>query len=173
MGMESFPYKFVLLLHLTLVIVGFGSSFVYPMLASKSKGLPWKERYAVDHSVFGVQKYLTSIPIYAAIAAGILLVILSDKVWEFKQTWVSVAFLVSLIAILIATLLHGPNLKAMDGLLEKLADGTAAPGKDGGPPKEVAELEERTSKAAMFGGLLHLCFAVLIIDMIWKPGVGL
>jgi len=172
MGMDSFPYKFFLLLHLTLVIVGFGSSFVYPVLATKSKSMDWKERYAIDHATFGVQKYLTSIPIYAAIVAGIILVVLSDTVWEFKQTWVSVAFVVSLVAILIATLLHAPNLKAMDALLEKLASGTAKPGNDGGPPKEVAELEERTSKAGMFGGLLHLCFAILIIDMIWKPGLG-
>jgi len=173
MGTETSVYKFVLLLHLTLVIVGFGSSFVYPVLASKARAMEWKERYAVDHAVFGVQKYLTTFPIYGAIAAGIFLVIWSDQVWAFKQTWVSVAFAVALVAVLIAALLHTPNLKAMDALTEKLASGTAQPGKDGGAPKEVAELEERTSKSAMFGGLLHLCFLILVIDMIWRPGVGL
>ncbi len=173
MEMGSFGYNVVLLLHLGLVIVGFGSSFVYPVLATKSKNMDWKERYALDHAVFGVQKYLTTFPIYGAILAGIGLVAISEmdnKQWQFKQTWVSAAFVLALVAILIAQFLHTPNLKAIDELTEKLANGTAKPGKDGGPPKEVAEVEERQAKAGMFGGALHLIFFLLIIDMIWKPG---
>jgi hypothetical protein len=173
MEMGSFAYNVVLLLHLGLVIVGFGSSFVYPVLATKSRALDYKERYALDHAVFGVQKYLTTFPIYGAILAGIGLVVISEmdnKQWQFKQTWISAALTLALVAVLVAQFLHVPNLKAMDELTEKLANGTAKPGKDGGAPKEVAELEERSSKAAMFGGILHLLFLLLIIDMIWKPG---
>jgi len=171
--MGSFLYNFVLLLHLGLVIVGFGSSFVYPALASKSKAMEWKERYALDHAVFGVQKYLTTFPIYGAILSGIGLVVISEmdnKQWQFKQTWVSLAFVLALVAVLIAQFLHAPNLKAIDALTEKLASGNVKPGKDGGAPEEVAEVEERTAKAAMYGGVLHLLFLLLVIDMIWKPG---
>src|SRR4051812_22453502 len=78
MEMGSFAYNVVLLLHLGLVIVGFGSSFVYPVLATKSRALDYKERYALDHAVFGVQKYLTTFPIYGAILAGIGLVVISE-----------------------------------------------------------------------------------------------
>ena len=65
--------------------------------------------------------------------------------------------------------LHAPNLKKMDELGAKLSSGEVKGGQ-GGPPAELAELQERGKKAAMFGGILHLLFALLLIDMIWKPG---
>ena len=40
-------------------------------------------------------------------------------------------------------------------------------------PKEVVELEERAGKAGAFGGLLHVIWLLLMIDMIWKPGLDL
>ena len=56
-------------------------------------------------------------------------------------------------------------------LSEKLANATpGAQGEPGGKPKEVAEIEERGSRASMYGGILHLFFLLLMIDMIWKPG---
>ena len=170
MGMDSFTYKFVFLLHLTAVVVGFGSAFVYPMLSSRARKLEPKEAYAVNHAAYGIGRYLTSYPIYAAIVFGILLVVLSDQNFKFSQTWVSVAFVVVICAVLLNVFLHEPNLKAMDALQEKLANGTVTPGKDG-KPKEVTELQERGSRAGMYGGVLHLFFLILMIDMIWKPGL--
>ena len=60
----------------------------------------------------------------------------------------------------------------MDELEEQLVVGSVKAGADGGPPKEVAELGERSSKAAMYGGVLHVIWLLLMIDMIWKPGLG-
>jgi hypothetical protein len=39
-----------------------------------------------------------------------------------------------------------------------------------GPPPQVAELEARGKKAAMFGGILHLLLTLLLLDMVFKPG---
>lgn len=169
MGTEAFLYKFVFLLHITLVVVGFGSSFVYGLLAVQARKLEPKESYAVNHAAFSISKYLTTYPIYAAMVCGIILVVLSDKLFTFSQTWVSLAFVLSLVAILVANLLLYPNTKAMDALQEKLASGQVTPGADGGPPKEVAELQERGGKQGMYSGILHLIFLLLMIDMIWKP----
>lgn len=169
MGPESFVYKLFFLFHLTAVIVGFGSSFVYPMLASKGRGLPPKESYAITHAVMGVSTFITTIPIYVAIACGLALVGISDKTWTFSQQWVSIACVLSLIAVLVAGFLHVPNLKAMEKLQDTLANGTPTPSKEG-PPKEVLELQQRGPKAGMYGGILHLMFLLLVIDMIWKPG---
>jgi hypothetical protein len=169
MGQDAFAYQFVFLLHLTLVVVGFGSSFVYGLLAVQARKLEPKESYAVNHAAFSVSKYLTTYPIYAAMVCGIALVVLSDKLFTFSQTWVSLAFVLSLIGILVMNFLLYPNTKAMDALQEKLASGAAKPGPDGGPPKEVAELQERGSKQGMYSGVLHLLFLLLMIDMIWKP----
>jgi low affinity Fe/Cu permease len=167
MGYGSFLFQVVYLFHLSCVIVGFGSSFVYPVLAVKSRKLPMRESYAINHAAFEVSPYLTSYPIYAAGAAGVLLIILSDQAIGFSSTWISIAFLVFILAVLVAVFLHAPNLKAMDALQAKLVD--ASPGE---APPEVAELEERGQKAAMYGGLLHLLFALILLDMVFKPGLS-
>ena len=171
MGYQTFVYQVVYLIHLACVIIGFGSSFVYPMLAAKARKLPIREAYAINHTALEVSPYLTSYPIYGAGAAGLVLVVLSDKVYSFSQTWISAAFALYILALLVALFLHSPNLKAMDALQAKLVDGPELPAGSAAPP-EVAELEERGQKAAMYGGLLHLFWLALMIDMIWKPGIG-
>ncbi len=170
MGTTGFLYKFFFLLHLSLVVVGFGSSFIYPLLSSRAKGLSPKEAYAVNHTAFSVSKYITTFPIYAAGAFGIALVIVSDEVFKFSQQWVSIAFLLFIIGIVFSYFVHTPNLKAIDELNGRLVSGSV----DGTPgtPKEVKELEERNARVGMYGGILHLIFLLLMIDMIWKPGLG-
>ena len=171
MGYGGFTYQVVYFIHLACIVVGFGSSFVYPFLAAKARGLPPREAYAINHTALEISPYLTSYPIYGAGAAGVILIILSDQVFDFSQTWISVALLVYVLAVLVALFLHSPNLKAMDALQAKLVDAPAgAPGTEA--PPEVAELEERGQRAAMYGGILHLFWLILMIDMIWKPGLG-
>ena len=78
------------------------------------------------------------------------------------------------IASVISQGFHIPNLKAMLGLQEELAAmgpppqsaGAAA----GGPPPQVLELQERGKRAGMYGGILHLLFALILLDMVFKPG---
>lgn len=171
MGISGTIYKTLFLLHLLAIIVGFGSSFVYPMLAAKTKDLEPKERYAVNHAAFSVSKFLTSYPLYAAGLFGLLLIPASDETWKFSQAWISTAFLLYVLVLLVAVFLHGPNLKAMDELGAKLAAGQVTPPKGDGPPKEVREMTERASKAGMYGGVLHVFFLLLMLDMIFKPGM--
>jgi hypothetical protein len=171
LGYDLGIFKVVYLIHLAAVVIGFGSSFVYPVLAAKARKLPVREAYAINHTALEVSPFLTSYPIYVAGASGLILVFIGDPITSFSQTWVSIAMLVFVLAVLVAVLLHGPNLKAMDQLQAELLD--APPGESGSaPPPEVAELEERGQKAAMYGGLLHVAWLILMIDMIWKPGWG-
>lgn len=171
----SLVYRIVFFLHVLAVIVGFGSSFVYPMLAAASRKLDDPgQKYAINHAALGVSKMITTPVIYAAGALGVLLVLLSGQdgvmTIKFSETWISIALLLFIIAVAVAAGLHVPNLKAMDGLAEKLAAGQATPSK-AGPPKEVLELQERGKKAGMYGGILHLLFLLLLLDMIFKPGI--
>jgi hypothetical protein len=164
----TFVYKLFFLLHLVAVIVGFGTSFVYPVLRVRARSLSRRDAHTLNHAALAIHNYLTMIPIYAAGAFGIVLVLVSEEAWKFSQTWVSVAFLLFILAVALAVFLHLPNLKSMDKLEAELvaAEGSTE------APKQVAEYEERGSKAAMYAGLLHLLWFVLMIDMIWKPGLG-
>ena len=170
----GFIYDVVLLLHLLAVVVGFGTSFVWPVLAAKARKMEPAQGYLLTSTALQLGKPLSTYPIWAAGGFGLILVIISSADdfgrWGFDQTWISVALLLFIVASLIASFLHYPNLKAMDALQARLVSGEAKPTPNG-PPVEVLELQERGKQAAMYGGLLHLLFLLLMIDMVWKPGV--
>jgi uncharacterized membrane protein len=172
MGVGGSLYKVFLLLHLAVVVVGFGSNFVYPVLNARVRGLGPKERFAVAHAAYQADRALTTGPIVASGILGVILVILSDKAWTFAQTWVSIALLLYFVAIGVLIFLVAPNARAMDELGARLARGQITASKSGGPPKEAVELEARAGKAGAFGGIIHTVWFLLMIDMVWKPGLG-
>ena len=71
-----------------------------------------------------------------------------------------------LVALGVSLGLHGPNLKRMLALQREMA---AAGPPQGGPPPQLAELQARGKKAGMFGGILHLLFVLILLDMVFKP----
>jgi hypothetical protein len=167
LAFDDFGYRFLFLLHIVFVIVGFGTSFAYPALASRARKLPPVEGHAISHATLEMSKPFTTYPIWAAGLSGIILVGASEQ-WKFSQAWVSIALVLFIGAVLFAWFVHVPNLKKMDALQEELLalDG---PPPAGGRPPQVEELETRGKRAGMNGGLLHLVFLLLVIDMIWKP----
>jgi hypothetical protein len=175
MKLGGFGHELFLFLHILCAIVGFGSTFVYPALASRARKLPPEQGYAISHTALDISKVVSRPFIYLTGIFGIVLVYIygntiDDMGEAFSQTWITIAFVLFIIGICVSEFLHSPNLKAMDALQEKLVSGAAGAPTGGGPPTEVAELQERGKKAGMFGGLLHLTFLLLLIDMIWKPG---
>lgn len=166
--MGDFAEKLFYLLHILAVIVGFGSSFVWPLLSARARKMDTPSAYAINKTGLEASKVLTTPFIWAAGAFGVVLIILEEGI-EFSDTWISIAFLLFFVAVLFAAFVHVPNLRVMVGLQEKLAAGEVTPGQ-GGPPAEVVELGERGKRAGIYGGVLHLLFLLLMIDMIWQPG---
>lgn len=170
-GIETAIYKVLFLLHLLAVIVGFGSSFVWPVLGAQARKLgPGEASLALSRTALSTSKMLTTVSIYLAGLFGILLVVVSGDAWKFSQTWISVAFGLFIVGAVLGYLLTANNKKMVD-LQERLVSGAAKGGPDG-PPPEVAELQALGGRSAMFGGLAHLVFLLLMLDMIWKPGLG-
>jgi MFS family permease len=166
---DDFGYRLLYLLHILFVVVGFGSTFVYAALASRARKLSPTEGHAITHASLDVGKGLTTGPIWGAGIVGVILVLVGEG-WEFSQAWISIAFVLFIIGVVISTFVHTPNLKAMDAVQERLIAGDASPSASGAAPPEVAELQQRGKRAGMTGGILHLIFLLLVIDMIWKPG---
>jgi hypothetical protein len=171
----DFSYDLFLFLHILAVVVGFGSTFVWPALASKARALPPEQGYAISHASLVTSKVLTRPVIWGVGITGIVLVYLwgdktDDVSGAFGEPWVSTAILLYVIGIAVSEVLHSPNLKAMDEIQERLVSGQTGAPAAGGPPPEVAELQARGKKAGMFGGILHLIFFVILILMVWKPG---
>jgi hypothetical protein len=162
---DTFGYRLLFLLHLTCVVVGFGSSFVYPILGVEGRRRGGAPAQALSQSTLLAAGRLTTPVIYLAGGFGLILAIVSP--FDMGSAWIAIGLLVFLAAVLFAGFVHVPNLKAMDRLLGEVV---AADPAAGGPPPQAAELDARGKKAAMYGGILHLAFLVLMIDMIWKPG---
>lgn len=171
---NAFLYEFVLFLHILTAIAGFGSTFVWPVLsvmARKSGDLTLSAQVGRLSEQAG-RKFEPLI-----LANGVLGLVLvyfgtteDPAYWEFSDTWITIAMTLYIAALALSFGLHLPNLKAMASLQEQLIEGV--PGGQQGLPPQVAELEAREKKAAMYGGILHLAFALILLDMVFKPGVG-
>jgi predicted permease len=168
---DSGLYQAVLFLHILTAVVGFGSTFVWPMLSAKARatgdpGFMLRMSEIVDEA----GHVLTSPFIWASGAFGLLLVVFgatNDPAFiEFSDLWVTIAMTLYLVALGVSLGLHSPNLKRMLALQREMA---AAGPPQGGPPPQLAELQDRGKKAAMFGGILHLLFVLILLDMVVKP----
>lgn len=145
----STGYKIVLLLHILTVVIAFAGGWTSPRYGAYAA----KSDDATRTGISGVTAALTAQMHMPALALaglfGIVLIPLSDDVFEFSQTWISLAFL-----------LWFAMLGVMFGLVMP-AQRKLAAGEVGDPVKRLA----------MGTGITHLLFLLMLIDMIWKPGL--
>lgn len=147
-SIDSFGYRLFFLLHILSIVVAFAPNFVWPVVTARMRS----DGQAIGGALAKVQAANTAkVHGPALVAAGIFgfgLVGLSDKAWKFSQSWVSIALVLwfVMIGVVFGLLLPAER---------KLGDGDRA----------------GEQRAAMFVGILHLLLLLMLIDMIWKPGV--
>ncbi len=168
-GGGSGAYKFVLVLHLVAAIVGFGGTTIAGIYGAKAAARRGREGVVIAETTYDVTQNWASWFVYAVPVLGILLVLLSEDVWKFSQAWISLSFLLYIVALGILHAAHLPNVRRMNALGAELAAG-AAPAGGGGPPPQVAELERRGRLAGLLGAVLNLIWVVIVFLMVWKPG---
>lgn len=147
-AIDGFGYRLFFLLHILAIVVAFAPGFVWPVVAVQLR----KEGQPLGPIMTKIQAG-NNMRIHgpALVAAGIFgfaMIGLSDKAWKFSQSWISTALLLwfVMIGVLFALLIPA----------ERKADG-------GGRAAE--------QRVAMLAGILHVLFLLMLIDMIWKPGV--
>jgi uncharacterized membrane protein len=171
MGTNSGTYKFVFVLHLLAVIIGFGSVMLSGVFGAKAKARGGREGAAVAEVTLDVAEHWSEWFIYAVPILGIVLILVSDDAWKFSQTWISLSLLLYIVALGLVHAVHFPNLRRMNVVAAELGAGPPPGGAGGGPPPQVAELEARGKRAAAVGGVLNLLVVVIVFLMVWKPGV--
>ena len=167
----SGAYKFVLVLHILCAIIGFGANFLNALYFREVQRRQGREGLAIAEANFNVGQ-VGEYFIYAVAVLGILLVLLSDDVYEFTNTFIWASIVIYIVAL---GIVHGvmiPTEKRMQVLMRGLADGppAGAPA-GGGPPPQVAELEQLGKKAAAGGTTLQVMLIVILFLMVWQPGV--
>lgn len=141
-------YQVVYLLHIGTMVAAFAGAIVGPRLAALARtGDPALQGRVAAFMAEGTK--LVHFPaLLLAGLLGIVLILLSDDVYEMSQSWISIAFVLWFAMLGVQWFLLRPAQLAAAG-------GDAAAGK----------------KIGMFTGILHLLFLLMLIDMVWKPGV--
>lgn len=149
-------YNIVLILHLLFMVVAFAPAFVWPVLNRLQRTLATSAdpndtggedrvttsavAHVVDPMMHGGSMVLTG-------AFGVILVLLSNDVFEFSQTWISISFVLWFAMLLLFFIGLVPAQRSVRA-------GHAA----------------ADSRLAMTYGGLHLLLLLQIIVMVWKPG---
>jgi len=166
MGVTSFAYRLVLLLHILSAIIGFGGVLLNGLYAARAKKRPPAEGLAVMEVNAFVSVKVAEIFIYLTAVWGLGLVGLSDKIWKFSQTWVWLAIIVYVVALGISHGLLMPRVKKLLAYMRTVVSGEAPAGP---PTGEVARLEPQIGAISV---VLDVALVVILVLMIWKPGVS-
>jgi len=164
-GLNSGIYKFLLVVHILSAIVGLGAVMLNGLYAAQGQKRPGPPGRAISEANFAVssiaEKVIYTIPVW-----GILLVVSSDKAWKFSDTFVWVALLLFVIAMGIS---HGVLIPAHKKTNTLLAEMEQGPPPAGGPPPQVAQIQDLGKKQAAAGMTLNLFVVVFLLLMVWHP----
>ncbi len=161
MGTDTTIYKLLLLIHVASVVVGFGPLLLSALFTGRGARRGGASGAAVLDATADVTRRWSEPFVYLVFVTGLALVIVSDEVWEFSQSWVSIGFTTYLLAL---GVLHGLLRPSVRRLREVLAGGPAV----AGATDEVASLQQRITLAT---GALDVLVVIALAAMLWKPGV--
>ena len=143
----DFTYDLLLLLHVLAVIVGFGPTFIFPILSSESL-LPH-----IGPAVLRISTFVVTPAIIVAGLTGIGLSLIGP--FDFGEAWVTIALLVFLASVVFSFVVNAPNAKRLVASVD---------------PESEYYYELASPAMVKSSGILHLAFAVLLILMVFKPG---
>ena len=180
-AIDSDAYRFVLVLHITAVVIGIGAMYLNGLYGAQAKARRGPEGLAIAEANFKVSMFAEYF-IYAIPVFGIALVFMSDHVIKFSQTWIWLSIVLYIVALGVSHGMVIPTAKKMQALMKELnamgpppgaggGPGTGGPPPGaGGPPPQVAQLEALGKKIGTGGAILNVLTVALIVLMVWKPG---
>jgi uncharacterized membrane protein len=159
-------YDFSLFLHITAVVIGFGSTFAlsitFPVAMMVDKRhLPYVHRLSR-----AINQWLTGPALLVILATGFYQV--SDRDWDMGDFWLSGTLT---IVVILAALSGGyfiPEDRRLQAMVER--DIAAAPA--GGDVALSDEYARRSRIEGIVGGVAGLLIVLAIYFMVTKPGLG-
>jgi uncharacterized membrane protein len=161
-------YKALLVLHIVLVIVGFGGVVLNGVYGAQAKKRGGSEGLAITEANLFVSTKVAEICIYLVPIVGFALVGASDGAWTFSQTWIWLSLVLYVVGLGISHAMILPSAKRLVALQQELVG--AAPSA-GGPPPQVAQMEACEKRLALASTINHVILLVIIVLMVYKTGV--
>lgn len=158
MGVGTNLYDLVLVLHILAVIIGFGGMFIAGFYGAEGAKRQGAEGLAIQETTMKVTSLAPTMAVYTVPILGILLILLSDDVWQFSDMWISLSFLLYIAIIVLAVTVQVPNIRRMIAL------------RTGAEGVQATEVEKRAKTAAAVGGALNLLWIAILVLMVFKPG---
>lgn len=156
-------YELVLAVHLIAVVLAFGPTFAYPFLQARAESAEPRSVPYFVRVINRIDRTFVVPGMVVVLAAGIYLVI--EGPWTFAAPWISAAFLIVGILLLLELLVLMPAERKMIELGER--DVAAA----GDGEVELSQEYQSTSRRfAVVGGIASLLVLVAVFLMATKPG---
>ena len=155
-------YQAVLVIHLAGAVVGFGASALGTVMLRRAWAEGPDAAAAVRRSHEFASNRLTDAAAYLAGIAGIVAVLIDDR-WNFRQGWVTVAFILYFAWVAIA---HG----ALRPAGTKLAAALEAAAQQGSP-EPAGDTERLRRRGELWSALSNLVIVAAIAVMVTKPGL--
>ena len=161
-------FDFFFVIHILSIMGAFGPSFTFPMIAAMVRKDP---KYAPFASLVTSRiSYRYTIPLALVAGAAGVGMLFTGHIRLFDNTWLWVATLIYIGAIVFSLTVQGPNSKKMVELTSKMASAGPPPeSAPTGPPPAILALSKRLQ---MGGMALSLAVVVIVILMILKPGAA-
>lgn len=141
-------YQLVYLLHILTFVVAFAPTFLAPRLSRVTAGVDVDARRNVGRAMVDATLKLHLPALILTGFLGIVLILMSDEVYEFSQSWISISFLLwfAMLGVWWFLLLPAQRVLAAD------------------------RTPEAAKKATMFGGIIHVLLVLMLVVMVFKPG---
>ena len=159
MGTGEPLYYFVLVMHLLGVIAGIGTVFLNGVYNAQARAIGGVGGTAVSVANERVSKIAEG-AIYSIPFTGLVLLWLSDGAYEIGQTWAWLSLVLYVVAIGISHAVLIPGHRRYNELAHT----------EGGP-SVGAEAKGIEKKMAGAGATLNLLTVVIVVLMVWKPGL--
>ena len=159
LGVDSGWYQAVLVVHLASAVVGFGGSAVGTVMLRRAWAEGPDAAAAVRRSFEFASSRLIDVAAYLAGIAGVVAVIIGP--WNFRQDWVTLAFVFYFAWLAIA---HG----ALRPTGAKLAVALEAANQQGSP-EQAGDVERLRRRGELWSALSNLVIVAAIVVMVVKP----